>query len=881
MSPLATLAPDEQATWAPEWLLELDLGGGVIRRYAYTGDLDRLPAPYDGRLIAEPEVERGMTEELWGAVAIQDVTIELANARGALTADYVAGYQTRPVTLKRYDHVSGDLVTEFVGIVSRAALGRGMVRLDCRNVDKAALEELIPRALVTTALFPNARDVGAVIPVVFGNVPRVPIRNVNDDLVGSLFDYVVGAGTMSVTGLYRNGQNDTLHAIGFAECVRAAGGPATAWAEVARTDLYSGYTAVRFLLRQTDFNNSLHKIYADVTGLSAPRNFARAVRTVIQNTLWGLGRTANVANFAVAEALLDANLVCDGAMLEQRQAREWLSELLMVRGMRLGLDASGAWTIAVDTQATTRRLIAQDGTADGARTLLAVGERTGPTLDDTLKACVIRYRLDHITDRYLFEQRRTINASKGKDRVYEHHFLRSHEAADRVADYVGKRLTADQERVEVTLGQPARRLAEGEIVAVLDPTIGYPVATDLEVVSVRKSLTAIVAKLRGWAESIYTYTPGTLPTDNVAGTEADNSRTFPTAPTTPTLSASGTRVAGDGHVTAWVTLATTVVAANVASVRLRYRVSGTTAWIVGTTLSQTGAITGTIEGLLPATSYDYSATAVSPYGLASDSGTLASQVTPADATLPTAPSAIAVTQAGAKVIEIRTTIAAPADFGGVWLYRNTVNNSATATAIQFGKKTTFHDQDIAYATAYYYWTKVADTSGNLSGFSPGGGPITVVRIQTPDVEDGHITTPKLPVNAVSQTLYDTDAGSQGTTSTSYVSYSGVSVTLNVTSVDSLILVLVMGDVQVSQAGGVDGYAAGSLAVSIAGVDVAGADGWQWLPSGTPGMFPATVVHMDGPGRLGNVTYQVRFKSVLSGTTTTIFGPVIQVTELKR
>ena len=120
--------------------------------------------------------------------------------------------------------------------------------------------------------------------------------------------------------------------------------------------------------------------------------------------------------------------VCDGAMLEQRQAQDWLSQLCMVRGLRLGITPAGEWTITVDTQATTRFMLAQDGLQDGERTLLDVGTRGKPALEDRVKRLLINYRRDYIATgaekEYRNEQTRTVNATTGNDRIYDHNFLR-------------------------------------------------------------------------------------------------------------------------------------------------------------------------------------------------------------------------------------------------------------------------------------------------------------------------------------------------------------------------------------------------------------------------------------------------------------------------
>ena len=482
-------------------------------------------------------------------------------------------------------------------------------------------------------------------------------------------------------------------------CIRSASpnscgppaGAATSWAEVARTDLFPGYTVVRPILRQADFNGGLHLLYADVTGFATERNFARAVQTVLSNATWGLGKPVNAASLTAAAALLHANLLCDGAMVEQRQAQDWLSLLLMVRGMRIGTNAAGEWTITVDTQATTRFMLAQDGVVDGERTLLEAGPRGKPALEDRVKTLLIKYRRDlsGLTtgrdDLYRQTQSRVVNAATGHDKPYDHDFLRSHEAADRVADFLGKRLLYGQETVEVALTQEARQLTEGHIVALQDPTIGYEFPVDLEVQRVRKSLTRIEATLQGWNEAIYTYTPGTLPANEAGTSESENAQTAPAAPTTPSITASGTRIAGDGHVTAWVQLGWTNPTTNFSESRVRYRATGIGVWMVANIITTTGASVGFIEGLLPATNYDYSIQAVNAFGtLTADSPTLANQLSPTDASVPTAPTFVGVFQAGARVIEIDIGGATPLDWLATVLYRNTTTVIQQHRLIAFG-----------------------------------------------------------------------------------------------------------------------------------------------------------------------------------------------------
>jgi len=112
-----------------------------------------------------------------------------------------------------------------------------------------------------------------------------------------------------------------------------------------------------------------------------------------------------------------------------------------------------------------------------------------------------------------------------------------------------------------------------------------------------------------------------------------------------------------------------------------------------------------------------------------------------DVTAPDAATVVLVRQAGAKAVEIAITASLPPDWGTTFLFKNTVNDSSTAALIDQGKKVSFHDQNINYATTYFYWVKIADTTGNTSGFSP-PGTITTTRLVTDDYGDDSISTSK-------------------------------------------------------------------------------------------------------------------------------------------
>jgi hypothetical protein len=121
------------------------------------------------------------------------------------------------------------------------------------------------------------------------------------------------------------------------------------------------------------------------------------------------------------------------------------------------------------------------------------------------------------------------------------------------------------------------------------------------------------------------------------------------------------------------------------------------------------------------------------------------------------------------------------DIGAVVVYRNTTNNSGTSSEIARILGTAFIDAGLPESTTYYYWLKIADTTGNLSAFSTGASATTSA---TPaDGLDG-------ARNAQVYFFYNTAQGSAPTapttaqvsynfsTQTASISASGWSVTLN-------------------------------------------------------------------------------------------------------
>lgn len=148
-----------------------------------------------------------------------------------------------------------------------------------------------------------------------------------------------------------------------------------------------------------------------------------------------------------------------------------------------------------------------------------------------------------------------------------------------------------------------------------------------------------------------------------------------------------------------------------------------------------------------------------------------SHTTLKDTTAPAAPTGLTIASA-IRTAFLTWTNPTASDLYTVEVWRNTTNNSSTATRIttvnaESGKPGSFTHSGLATGTTYYYWLKAVDTSGNVSGFNTGtsaGTSVTPgqtlyedlaansVRLST--IQDGAISVTKFasglePVTVVS------------------------------------------------------------------------------------------------------------------------------------
>ena len=105
--------------------------------------------------------------------------------------------------------------------------------------------------------------------------------------------------------------------------------------------------------------------------------------------------------------------------------------------------------------------------------------------------------------------------------------------------------------------------------------------------------------------------------------------------------------------------------------------------------------------------------------------------------------------AGIQGIFLKWTYNTETDMSHYEIWRNTADDSSTATKIGQVKTNLFWDSDLTSGTSYYYWIKAVDHLGNISGFNATAGTTATPRnVETSDITDTAITTGKLADLAV-------------------------------------------------------------------------------------------------------------------------------------
>jgi len=205
-----------------------------------------------------------------------------------------------------------------------------------------------------------------------------------------------------------------------------------------------------------------------------------------------------------------------------------------------------------------------------------------------------------------------------------------------------------------------------------------------------------------WTTSI-----GTVPIDDI---EHGTDPTACDVPTNLSLSETGDNASIDGTQTAWVILTWFAISDDKLSHYLiRYKQHSFTYYTY--TTSKVNIVT--IDGLIPKVSYDFGVASVNKAGVASDFCTNITETTSDDDSPPATVTGVSAT-GGIQYAIIEWDENSEADLAAYYIYRNTVDDSGTASIAGGSRTNYFIDGNRTGGTEVFYWVKAMDTSGNKS-----------------------------------------------------------------------------------------------------------------------------------------------------------------------
>lgn len=214
----------------------------------------------------------------------------------------------------------------------------------------------------------------------------------------------------------------------------------------------------------------------------------------------------------------------------------------------------------------------------------------------------------------------------------------------------------------------------------------------------------------GTLDFIGTHSGGSVGGIGVTQIAYATTSTADAVPTGLTASATGITTATDGTISAYVTLTWTAISSNTFDHYLiRFKKASYTYY----TQIPANTNTITIDGLVPNVSYNFGIASVNKYGTSSAFSSDISQTTASDSTAPATVTGVTAVGAIQYALIEWTALSIP-DLSHYNIYRNTINDSATATKIASVKTTYFVDGNLSATATYYYWVKCQDTSGNES-----------------------------------------------------------------------------------------------------------------------------------------------------------------------
>lgn len=739
--------------------------------------------PWRGRLLNVPELE------LLGKVTdqenpIREIPLAIDNHDGFIDID------TDSIWNATVTYENDNYADTWVGILARySQSGEGTLSIQATEQTQALFKLMIPDEVVRIANYTDApRDAANItIPMIFGGTAASPIRTKAILVDRANFRYMVCLG--EVRQIVAVLKNRTVITEGF-----------TAYTGASDQATYPGFAYIEFAADPRDDAGVWPELLVDVVGLKLGahteeecRNPARILYYLLTTARtgacgWGLGRNVSELDAAsFAQAITDcdsAGFKIDGLMDEQKYAPQWIDRITSACRGAFGIKA-GKWALTIDKVSAS---VKHYGTGYAK---MRVSTRGKGSMTNRKNQFILNYRYDATDGRFLgFAQRddSTSQTALGTVSKFEdtNKLVSDHTAAGYIVDYYKRYEEYGEDRIEFTTNDFSG-VSKDSVIQITRPDFGYS-AKKFRVVSISISKRTAKIEARSYDDAIFENdTPGTPPADpDVDPIPVPGSPNPPESPADVSIQ-TNVRVQPDGTVIGYADIYFTPH-----SLALFTRIEvgeGATpsTWTELGVIGESGAYHH--EPAKVGQNYTYRLTSVNTGG--SSASVTANITIAADTTAPLVPQApILSTYFKSIAVKCLQNLTKAPDHASFDVYRNTTNNSGTATKIGSAPclgntdSVVYLDEATAFDTTYYYWVKSVDTSGNISGFSAVAGPVSTQRIIAGDIgtsalnssalfasgvvdaaaiADCAVTAQKTNIAAISRTTGNLNAGVVGTT----------------------------------------------------------------------------------------------------------------------
>ncbi len=514
-------------------IILVDIIGTTTYKFA-TEDYKEITGTYLGLLLDFPNLTQELNDLWYGIESDSSVTLRFANVDNGIDEtwlDIIAAQELRGlhVLIQRVDKVVGTTKTfQMRGKIVDWELSDEAMVINVEMRDDEVLETLLPLDVVTTDTFTDtAIDIGKPINICFGWCKDVPLRNIQNNTTSDQFDYLIGYGTLQEIwddpangrGVKRDGVLVNRNEYVFFDGSQVAP--------------YPGCAFIRFTVEQRDFGMQFHSLTADVKGLeisgaTAERNFANIIEALLQNTTWGLSENVDAASFNTAEAAYTAigSLYCDGAISEQRKARDILNDLLFpFASIKRGAD--GEWEITVDTHSSSVLTV---GDRDGLYNNCEVKQLRAVPATESMKNLTVHYDMRQYNDieqNPYREMTTVVRSSFGVNRTYELPFISTSTSATYVMSRLKQRDLYGDWEVSMKMDWEGINLDPGDVITVHAPSMGLSSAHYKIVHFSKDNVSEYQAVARSYSSHYYDNLAITVPTaespssDYVNGPYAD------------------------------------------------------------------------------------------------------------------------------------------------------------------------------------------------------------------------------------------------------------------------------------------------------------------------------------------------------------------------